>query len=55
MWNWLKRRLTKRPRVESYWWKPSPPYEELPPLANDPRFEMRISKYHIAEYRMLVE
>jgi len=54
MWNWIKLKLvrSKRPVVRSYWWVASAPYMELPPLANDPRFELRINKHNISEQRV---
>ena len=53
MLKWLRRRLWRNRRpVERTWWIPSPPYVELPPLANDALFEMRICRDNISEFRV---
>jgi hypothetical protein len=47
---WLRRLMrNRRTKVTSYWWCPSPPYFELPPLASDPSWELRKSKYENAK------
>jgi hypothetical protein len=53
---WLRKLMRHRkPVVTSYWWIPSAKYEELPPLANDPRFKLRVNKHNISEFRVPIE
>jgi hypothetical protein len=54
MWKQLKQwwLRDRRPKVTSYLWVPSPAWQELPPLANDPRFVTRVCRHNISEYRV---
>jgi hypothetical protein len=49
-WWWRNR----KPEIRT-WWVASAPCPELPPLASDPSFEMRINKHNISEFRVPVE
>jgi hypothetical protein len=50
---WIRKLMRHRkPIVPSYWWVASPKYEALPPLVDDPNWELRINRHNISEQRV---
>jgi hypothetical protein len=54
MLNWLRKLMRhKRKPMQTYWWVASSGnHEELPPLADDPLFVTRHSRYNISEMKV---